>query len=123
VKLESHTTLPQNKKNDHDMTDWRTRLREQLAKSGKTRSQVCAEAGLNPAYLTQILEQKGATPRIDNLGKLAAVLNTSVSYLVEGIDLDPTAIRVVAYFGSLTDERKDAALLVLRDMAAASVDD
>ena len=105
------------------MTDWRTRLREQLAKSGKTRSQVCSEAGLNPAYLTQILEQKGATPRIDNLWKLAGVLNTSVSYLVEGIDLEPDAIQVVAYFGVLNGERKEAALRLLEDMAAASARD
>lgn len=102
------------------MDTWRTRLREQLARSGKTRSQVCQEAGLNPAYLTQILEQKGATPRIDNLAKLAAVLNTSVSYLVEGIDMDSATVRVVGYYGSLSDERKNVALTVLRDMAEAS---
>ncbi|MEM9224288.1 MAG: helix-turn-helix transcriptional regulator [Pseudomonadota bacterium] len=102
------------------MTTWRQRLREELAKSGKTRSQVCQEAGLNPAYLTQILEQKGATPRIDNLAKLALVLDTTVSYLVEGVDLDSAAIQIVGYYGSLSDERKDVALTVLRDMAEAS---
>lgn len=102
------------------MNDWRARLRSQLQLSGKTRSQVCSEAGLNPAYLTQILEQKGATPRIDNLSKLAAVLDTSVSYLVEGVELDPVSVQVVSYFGTLTPDRRDAALALLRDMAAAS---
>lgn len=105
------------------MDDWRVRLREQLKKSGKTRSQVCSEAGLNPAYLTQILEQKSATPRIDNLAKLASVLDTSVSYLVEGINLDPSAIQLVAYFGVLSDDRKQAALILMQDMAAASARD
>jgi transcriptional regulator with XRE-family HTH domain len=102
--------------------DWRMRLRGCLAESGKTRAQVCSEAGLNPAYLTQILEQKGATPRIDNLQKLARVLNTSVTYLVDGIDLDIQSREVLSLYTALSDERKMAAIRVLQDMAAASRD-
>lgn len=102
------------------MSDWRMRLRGCLAQSGKTRAQVCSEAGLNPAYLTQILEQKGATPRIDNLQKLATVLDTSVTYLIDGIDLDKNSREVLALFTALTDDRKATALQVLQDMAAAS---
>jgi len=101
-------------------TGWRQRLRSCLQQSGKTRAQVCSEAGLNPAYLTQILEQKGATPRIDNLQKLANVLDTSVTYLVDGIDLDKNSREVLALFTALSEERKGAALIVLQDMAAAS---
>lgn len=102
------------------MTDWRMRLRARIAESGKTRSQVCSEAGLNPAYLTQILEQKGATPRIDNLAKIARVLDTTVCYLVDGIPVDARATECLDLYGQLTDERKSAALVLLRDMAAAS---
>jgi transcriptional regulator with XRE-family HTH domain len=102
------------------MTDWRTRLRGRLAASGKTRAQVCSEAGLNPAYLTQILEQKGATPRIDNLGKLATVLNTTVCYLVDGVDIDAQTTEALSLYGCLSPERKQVALVVLRDMAAVS---
>jgi transcriptional regulator with XRE-family HTH domain len=100
--------------------DWRTRLRACLTESGKTRAQVCGEAGLNPAYLTQILEQKGATPRIDNLAKLARVLDTSVSYLVDGIDLDEESREVLSLYTALPDDRRKAALIVMRDMARAS---
>lgn len=102
------------------MTDWRTRLRGRLAASGKTRAQVCSEAGLNPAYLTQILEQKGATPRIDNLGKLAIVLNTTVCYLVDGVEIDAEATEALSLYECLSPERKQVALILLRDMAAVS---
>lgn len=102
------------------MNDWRTRLRARIAESGKTRSQVCSEAGLNPAYLTQILEQKGATPRIDNLAKIARVLDTTICYLVEGVPPDRQATECLSLYGRLSEERKSAALLMLRDMAAAS---
>jgi transcriptional regulator with XRE-family HTH domain len=96
------------------------RLRGRLAESGKTRAQVCSEAGLNPAYLTQILEQKGATPRIDNLSKLATVLNTSVCYLVDGFEIDAEATEALSLYECLSPERKQAALIILRDMAALS---
>jgi transcriptional regulator with XRE-family HTH domain len=102
------------------MTDWRTRLRGCLAQSGKTRSQVCSEAGLNPAYLTQILEQKGATPRIDNLQKLAKVLNTTVTYLVDGVDMGPESIECLSLYTAMTPERRSAVLIVMRDLAAQS---
>lgn len=102
------------------MGDWRMRLRARIAESGKTRSQVCSEAGLNPAYLTQILEQKGATPRIDNLAKIANVLDTTVCYLVDGIPVDHRASECLDLYGQLTDDRKAAALTILRDMASAS---
>jgi len=115
-------TAPQGDNRKPAIADWRNRLRGCLAQSGKTRAQVCSEAGLNPAYLTQILEQKGATPRIDNLQKLANVLGTSVTYLVDGIDLDKNSREVLALFTALSAERKDVALSVLQDMAAASQD-
>lgn len=113
-------TAPQGEERKPVMADWRARLRGCLKASGKTRAQVCSEAGLNPAYLTQILEQKGATPRIDNLQKLANVLQTSVTYLVDGIDLDKNSREVLALFTAMSEDRRSAALVVLRDMAAAS---
>jgi transcriptional regulator with XRE-family HTH domain len=117
-----NATAPQGDNQPPAIADWRHRLRGCLAQSGKTRAQVCSEAGLNPAYLTQILEQKGATPRIDNLQKLANVLGTSVTYLVDGIELDKHSREVLALFTALSAERKSAALTVLQDMAAASRD-
>lgn len=102
------------------MADWRMRLRGCLAQCGKTRSQVCSEAGLNPAYLTQILEQKGATPRIDNLQKLATVLETTVTYLVDGVDLGPEATECLSLYEAMTPDRRNAVLLVMRDLAARS---
>lgn len=112
--------VPRDETREPMLPDWRTRLRGCLAESGKTRAQVCHEAGLNPAYLTQILEQKGATPRIDNLQKLAGVLDTSVTYLVDGIELDDDARDVLAFFTALSPERKTASLIILQDMADAS---
>lgn len=100
--------------------EWRSRLRQCLAKSGKTRSQVCQEAGLNPAYLTQILEHKSATPRIDNLARVAEVLGTSVSFLVDGLTMDDETRRFAELYGSLNAERKAAVLVILEDMAKAS---
>ena len=103
-----------------EISDWRSRLRGCLVASGKTRSQVCAEAGLNPAYLTQILEQKGATPRIDNLQKLATVLQTTVTYLVHGVDMGPEATECLSLYTAMTRERREAIMCVMRDMAARS---
>lgn len=102
------------------MSDWRSRLRHHIEQSGRTRAQICQSAGLNQAYLTQILEQKGATPRIDNLSKIAKVLDTSVSHLVDGVTLDAKAREALASFQQLDPARQDAALMVLRDMAHAS---
>ena len=103
-----------------NMNDWRSRLRMRLAESGKTRSQVCSEAGLNPAYLTQILEQKGATPRIDNLQKLATVLETTVTFLVDGVDMGPDATECLSLYTAMSPERRNAVILVMRDLAAQS---
>ena len=100
--------------------DWRSRLRGRLKQSGKTRAQVCGEAGLNPAYLTQILEQKAATPRIDNLVKLAVVLDTSVCYLVDGISVDAETSEFMGLYERLSEDRKDVVLRLLRDLASAS---
>lgn len=106
--------------NGFEPSDWRARLRGCLTASGKTRSQVCSEAGLNPAYLTQILEQKGATPRIDNLQKLANVLQTTVTYLVDGVDMGPEATECLSLYTALTPERRRAVMCIMRDMAAQS---
>ncbi len=103
-----------------EVSDWRSRLRSCLLASGKTRSQVCSEAGLNPAYLTQILEQKGATPRIDNLQKLANVLQTTVTYLVDGVDMGPEATECLSLYTAMTPERRNAVMCIMRDMAARS---
>ncbi|UOM34204.1 helix-turn-helix domain-containing protein [Acuticoccus sp. I52.16.1] len=103
-----------------EINDWRSRLRSCLTASGKTRSQVCSEAGLNPAYLTQILEQKGATPRIDNLQKLANVLQTTVTYLVDGVDMGPEATECLSLYTAMTPERRSAVMCIMRDLAARS---
>lgn len=65
--------------------EWRKRLHEIVQDSGRTQSDIASEAGLNPSYLTQILWSKGCYPRIDNLQRIARVLNTSVAFLVEGV--------------------------------------
>ncbi|MEM8552214.1 MAG: helix-turn-helix transcriptional regulator [Pseudomonadota bacterium] len=102
------------------MDDWRSRLRAEIDRSGRTRAQICHAAGLNPAYLTQVLEHKAATPRIDNLAKLAEVLETTVSFIVEGVELDGPAAEALSLFQSLCGDRRQAALVVLRDMAEAA---
>ncbi|WP_420392908.1 helix-turn-helix domain-containing protein [Acuticoccus sp.] len=81
---------------------------------------MCSEAGLNPAYLTQILEQKGATPRIDNLQKVANVLGTTVTYLVDGVDMGPDATECLSLYSAMTPERRSAVIAIMRDLAARS---
>lgn len=62
---------------------WRQRLTARLHELGLTRAEVARRAGVGPTALRDILD-RGQTPSVENLSKIARSLGVSLSYLYEG---------------------------------------
>lgn len=65
------------------MSGWRHRLEKAIANSGLTRAEVARAAGVNPTMLRDILD-RGQTPSVDNLAKIARALNLKLGNLYDG---------------------------------------
>lgn len=63
--------------------EWRRRLVAEMEARGIGRTELTRAAGLNHTALRDIID-RGVTPRVDTLGKLARALNISLAYLLEG---------------------------------------
>jgi len=63
--------------------EWRHRLVAEMESRGLGRTELARAAGLNHTAMRDIID-RGVTPRIDTLGKLARALNISLAYLLEG---------------------------------------
>lgn len=97
--------------------NWRMRLAEAVDKSGKSARRISTEAGCGPNYISLVLKS-GREPSVHNLMALADVLEVSVSYLLLGIELDPTGEEIL----KLLSEKPDLApaiLQILRGSRAA----
>lgn len=60
------------------------RIRERLAATGKSAHGASLEAGGSPSLIPNILNGRSSSPRGDTLKKIAAVLDTTTEYLLEG---------------------------------------
>lgn len=63
--------------------DWRTRLKDAIDASDLSRAEIARRAGLNLTMLRDILD-RGRTPSVDNLARIARVLNLSLGNLYDG---------------------------------------
>lgn len=66
------------------MSDWRERLQQRRDELGYTNAELARRAGLKPTMLHDILE-RGTTPSVANLFKIARALNFTLSELYEGV--------------------------------------
>lgn len=78
------------------MSEWRDRLAAAIAERGVGRVELTRAAGINHTALRDILD-RGVTPRIDTLAKLASALGISLAYLLEGDVSSPVALRLDGY--------------------------
>jgi transcriptional regulator with XRE-family HTH domain len=65
------------------MSDWRERLQRRQAELGYTRAELARRADIKPTMLHDIIE-RGTTPSVANLFKIARALNFTLSELYEG---------------------------------------
>ena len=63
--------------------DWRKRLRDAIARSGRKHSWIASEAGIAPATLSRVLTSRVAHPSFDVVIRVARVLNESVGWLLD----------------------------------------
>ena len=75
---------------------WRERLASEMEARKIGRVELTRAAGVNHTALRDILD-RGVTPRIDTLAKLASALGISLAYLLEGDVSSDVAITVNGY--------------------------
>lgn len=62
---------------------WRTRLTELIQADGRSRAEIQRAAEVNTTALRDILD-RGQTPSVDQLSRIAKALHTTLSYLYDG---------------------------------------
>lgn len=72
------------------MPDWRQRLRDRMAELDISAASLTKQAGLAYGTITDIMN-KGTTPSVDNLAKIARVLGLSLGELYDGAS-NPTPV-------------------------------
>ena len=63
--------------------DWRKRLRDAVARSGRKQSWIAKEAGIAPETLSRVLTSSLANPSFDVVIRIARALNESVGWLLD----------------------------------------
>jgi SOS-response transcriptional repressor LexA len=63
--------------------DWRKRLREAVARSGRKQSWIAREAGIAPETLSRVLTSSVTHPSFDVVIRIARALNESVGWLLD----------------------------------------
>ena len=97
---------------------WRDRLREEVAKSGLGLTTLSNRAGLNRSYLSRLLEQDSKqTPNLRALGAVCHVLDTSLSWITDGVPQNDEIERVLRAFMALDEHSRAAALTLVETMA------
>lgn len=73
----------------HGMGDWRQRLAARRDELGYTNAELARRAEIKPTMLHDVLE-RGTTPSVANLFKIARALNFTLSELYEGVVPSPS---------------------------------
>lgn len=84
------------------MTDFRARLTQRRDELGMTNAELARRADIKPTMLHDVIE-RGTTPNVANLFKIARALNLSLSQLYEGTVSSPSNLVVLTgvYEGGL----------------------
>lgn len=95
---------------------WRKRLADAVADSGKSHRAVSIAAGCNPGYVHGILKE-GKEPTIERLVKICSEIGVSVSYIVLGIDLSVAQERLLLLLSEIPDDQKKLLLELAESLA------
>jgi transcriptional regulator with XRE-family HTH domain len=99
--------------------EWRQRLQDAVAKSGKSMRAISLAAGCSPGYLHSILKGD-REPTIARLVKISSVVGVSVTYVVLGVEMSQTQEALLLLMSDLPDEQKQLLLELARSLARGS---
>lgn len=88
---------------------WRDRLLQAIEKSGKTNRQVSLAARRSPNYAHQII-YNGKEPTLKNLMAMIEQTGASSVWVIQGLDLDGDAERLLKIFLELRPDQRTAML-------------
>jgi transcriptional regulator with XRE-family HTH domain len=88
---------------------WRKRLAASVKADGRSLREISLAAGLGHNYLHTVLKV-GKEPRISQIGKLAETLGVSISWLMEGIEIDPDSARLLRIWAKYPPENRQGFL-------------
>ncbi|TMV68149.1 XRE family transcriptional regulator [Thioclava sp. BHET1] len=97
--------------------DWRARLSDAVAKSGRSKRSISLEAGLGAGYVHSILTE-GKDPTINKLVEVCNAIGASVSYILYGVEVMPEDAEILRALQSDPITR-DAVLALLRARKAS----
>lgn len=103
-----------------EKVDWRSRLNEVIEKDGRSHRAITDAIGLSPSYIHGILKE-GKDPRVRNLVKLAKELNTSLNWIMFGIQMTGDVQRLLCAFSSFDDNQKQQFLRIVDAVTALAV--
>ena len=102
--------------------DFRTRLKEEISFSGLTNKEIAAKAGITKRAVDSYVSSQACMPAADVAVKLAKVLNTSVEYLITGIEIESpakteeNARKLLHLYYTLSEKEKTLLLSVASDI-------
>ncbi len=76
---------------------WARRLRERIDELGLTDAEVCRRAGVGATMVADI--ERGSTPSVDKVARLARAVGWSLSKLYEGTEAQDVALNIVGISG------------------------
>ncbi len=80
--------MSRRRKHSHEYAALGQRIRELRKGRGWSQYEIAQHAGLSPSYLAE-LERGGRNPSLETILNIAAALNVSAGYLVDGLRYDP----------------------------------
>lgn len=92
--------------------EWRKRLAEAVAKSGRSARDISLAAGLAHGYVHSLLGKEDKDPSVHNLQRICDELGVSLNSVWFGFDITPEAEEFLRYFESATPEQRRALLAI-----------
>ncbi|MEN3145726.1 helix-turn-helix transcriptional regulator [Neorhizobium sp. IRAMC:178] len=96
--------------------DWKSRLLATIEERGTSQRRVSLDAGLGPGYVNSWFNKEQKEPTVENLLKVCAVLNVSVSYILFGVQMSAETEEIL-HLLEKNPETRDAVLKILRPAA------
>jgi transcriptional regulator with XRE-family HTH domain len=88
---------------------WRERLALAVKRDRRSLRSISLAAGLGPNFLSELLRTK-KEPTIGPFEKVCTELKTSTSYILDGFELSPSAMRLLRAFSDLPEEQQETFL-------------
>lgn len=92
---------------------WRSRLLDEIEKSGRSMRSISLAAHRGPNYLHGILKE-GKDPTIGHIASICREMGLSVAYVLYGVEITPEKEAVLAMLDHADPESREIALAILR---------